>query len=131
MVPKEAIFGKLAALEAYIIAAIVLVVALGAFGLGWLSANQGSQAVLRVIYPDGVPATPVANTAAVAAARAPSSAKTTEGLGNFVASKNGTKYYLTTCSSSNRIKQENKVYFGSKQDAEAAGYGPAANCPGL
>lgn len=51
--------------------------------------------------------------------------------GTYVASKNGTKYYLPSCGSSKRIKEENKVWFDTKTEAEAAGYGPAANCPGL
>lgn len=128
MVPKGPLFGKIAALEAYLVPAIVLLVALVAFGLGRLSVGQGGQQALRVIYPNGVPAEPLASTAAVAA-RAPSSAKATEG--NFVASKNGSKYYLVSCSGANRIKAENKVYFVSASAAAAAGYESAANCPGL
>lgn len=54
-----------------------------------------------------------------------------EGPKVYVASKNGTKYYLPTCGSAKRIKEENKVWFSTKGEAEAAGYGPAANCPGL
>lgn len=51
--------------------------------------------------------------------------------GTYMASKNGTKYYLPTCGSAKRIKAENRVWFATKAEAEAAGYGPAANCPGL
>jgi hypothetical protein len=51
--------------------------------------------------------------------------------GEYGASINGTKYYLVTCSGFNRIKEENKTYFNSKEDAESAGYSPATNCPGL
>lgn len=51
--------------------------------------------------------------------------------GTYMASKNGTKYYLPTCGSAKRIKAENRVWFETKGEAEAAGYGPAANCPGL
>lgn len=51
--------------------------------------------------------------------------------GTYVASKNGTKYYLPSCGSSKRIKEENRIWFDTKAEAEAAGYGPAANCPGL
>ncbi len=51
--------------------------------------------------------------------------------GKYVASKNGTKYYLPSCSGANRIKEENKVYFDSVEEAQAAGLEPAANCPGL
>lgn len=49
----------------------------------------------------------------------------------YVASKSGSKYYLPTCGTAKRIKEENKVWFGTKEEAESAGYGPAANCPGL
>lgn len=49
----------------------------------------------------------------------------------YVASKNGTKYYLPSCSTANRILEENRVWFGTKDEAAAAGYEPAANCPGL
>lgn len=49
----------------------------------------------------------------------------------YVASKNGKAYYLPTCGGVSRIKEENKVYFATKQEAESAGYRPAGNCPGL
>jgi hypothetical protein len=52
-------------------------------------------------------------------------------MGPYVGSKSGTKYYLETCSGVKRIKEANKVFFSSVQDARAAGYTPAANCPGL
>ncbi len=51
--------------------------------------------------------------------------------GTYLASKNGTKYYLPTCGSAKRIKPENIIWFQTKAEAEGAGYGPAANCPGL
>lgn len=51
--------------------------------------------------------------------------------GDYVASKNGSKYYLTSCSGANRIKEENKVWFDTAKEAEEEGYGPAKNCKGL
>ena len=51
--------------------------------------------------------------------------------GELVASKTGTKYYLPWCGTAKRIKEENKVWFKSKAEAEAAGYTPAKNCKGL
>lgn len=54
----------------------------------------------------------------------------TESVG-VVASKNGTKYYLPSCSGADRIADANKVWFASPAAATAAGYSPAANCPGL
>lgn len=51
--------------------------------------------------------------------------------GLYVASKNGAKYHLPTCSGAKRIKEENKIWFNSKQEAEKAGYEPAKNCKGI
>ena len=51
--------------------------------------------------------------------------------GTYVASKSGTKYHLPGCSGAKRIKEENKVWFDTKEQAAAAGYTPASNCPGI
>ena len=51
--------------------------------------------------------------------------------GSYVASKSGTKYHLPWCGGAQRIKEENKVWFKTKEDAEKAGYTPAANCKGI
>lgn len=129
MLPNRPIFRKLEALEPYIVPAIVLVVALGAFGLGRLSAAPAHPA-LRVLYPNAQAAEPLANNAAVAETPKATPAASA-GQGAYVASKSGTKYYLATCSGASRIKDANRVYFASAAQAAAAGYGPAANCPGL
>lgn len=52
-------------------------------------------------------------------------------VGQVVASKSGTKYHLPTCPGAKQIKEANKIIFDSVAAAEAAGYKPAANCPGL
>ncbi len=52
-------------------------------------------------------------------------------LEELVASKSGTKYHLLTCPSASQIKSENRILFSSRLEAEAAGYKPASNCPGL
>lgn len=49
----------------------------------------------------------------------------------YVASKTGTKYHLPTCAGAKQIKEENKVWFSTKEEAEAAGYTPATNCKGI
>ena len=48
-----------------------------------------------------------------------------------VASKYGSKYYLATCPGAERITANNRVTFTSAAAAQAAGYSPAANCPGI
>lgn len=69
--------------------------------------------------------------AAAVEAVQPDSSVSRDASGSFVASKNGTKFYLPSCSGAARIKEANKVWFSSRQDAEAAGYTPAGSCPGL
>ena len=54
-----------------------------------------------------------------------------EGDNRIVGSKSGTVYHLENCSGAKRIKEENKIYFSSAEEAEKAGNRPAANCPGL
>ncbi len=51
--------------------------------------------------------------------------------GGYVASKNGTKYHLPWCGSAKQIKEENKIWFTTKEEAEKAGYTPASNCKGI
>jgi len=48
-----------------------------------------------------------------------------------MASSKGTRYYPLDCKAGKRIKEENRIFFASPALAEAAGYLPAANCPGL
>ncbi len=49
----------------------------------------------------------------------------------IIGNKNSKIYHYPWCSGAQRMKEENKVYFKSKKEAEFAGYRPAANCPGL
>lgn len=51
--------------------------------------------------------------------------------GKFVGSVNSDKYHLPYCSGAQRIKEANKVWFASKEDAASQGYAPAGNCPGI
>ncbi len=47
---------------------------------------------------------------------------------NFVASRNGTKFYPAGCKSADRIKTENRVYFSTKDEAIRAGLEEATSC---
>ena len=107
-------------LETLFIPTVVILVGVGAFGLGRLSAMEGKKEPL-VVRQDGQLAAPAAAREGVVPATS----------GAYVASKSGSKYYLSTCSGAKNIKNENKVYFASAEAAEASGYEPAANCPGL
>lgn len=50
---------------------------------------------------------------------------------DYVASVNGSKYYHRGCGGVGRIKEENKVWFATPEEAQKAGYEPAKNCPVL
>ncbi len=47
---------------------------------------------------------------------------------NFVASKTGTKYYPADCGSVSRIKEENRIYFATENEAQDKGYGRTSAC---
>lgn len=51
--------------------------------------------------------------------------------GKVVGSKNSDKYHLPDCPGAKQISEKNKIWFDSIEEAEKAGYKPAANCPGL
>ncbi len=114
--------------EAFFIPAVVVLVGLTAFGLGRLSALgvQGDEPAAAAVASYQAAEQP----APIAPAQA-APAQVGESSGKYVASKSGTKYYLPSCAGVSRIKEENKVWFATAAEAQAAGYGPAANCPGL
>lgn len=135
-----------------LLVALMLVIAIAMFGLGMLSERQMSAPKGRGVWVEqtatgspsvlGASAVGAVTSAVVAGAVAnsvseptqPSQPKATAPIlqtGTYVASKNGTKYYLASCSGAKRIKAENKVWFATVQDAEASGRTPASNCPGL
>ncbi len=49
----------------------------------------------------------------------------------YVASKKGKYYHLPDCPGAKAIKEDNKIKFGTMDEAEKAGYKPAQNCKGL
>ncbi len=51
-----------------------------------------------------------------------------ESEGNFVGSSTSKKYHLPDCRYALKIKQENKVYFQSAEEAKSQGYLPCKSC---
>ena len=120
--------------------AVVILCSTLAFTLGRLSFLDSNKPAIRIEQGASVvnAGTDVgANKVSAPVPPSPISAQTASASrnapipGGFVASKNGTKYYIPTCGGASRIKEENKIWFTTKAEAEKAGYGPAANCPGL
>lgn len=97
--------------------AIIVLVGTGAFGLGRLSmvseAEKGVNPVQIVGSVERIDE---------------SRANPSQERGNYVASRNGTKYYPYGCASANRISDENKVYFDTKEEAINSGYSASSAC---
>ncbi|MCX6757994.1 MAG: hypothetical protein NTZ44_03895 [Candidatus Nomurabacteria bacterium] len=48
--------------------------------------------------------------------------------GNFFASSRGKKYYPVGCSAGNTIKESNKIYFTTGEEAQNSGYELSSSC---
>lgn len=113
--------------------ALLIAVAAASFGLGRLSAapQKATQVPHEAALIQKAPIrTSTTREASSSSLNTTSSPETTTASG-YVGSKNGTKYHLPWCSGAARINEENKVFFATKEEAERAGYTPAANCPGI
>lgn len=109
---------------------ILLLVAIGAFGLGKISAYEKREVPISVIKNEERVLTNVSEQKL--ATIASSNQKTDESPKDMiVASKNGKKYYYTWCSGADRIKEENKIWFATVEEAKSRGLEPSSGCTGL
>jgi len=111
---------------------IVILVGLASFGLGRLSKTTSSSGIK--ILPAVAGEYPEQNKGQEAnvISIAENMSKPTFDINsinkNFFASKRGTKYYSIGCSGGKTIKQENRVYFTTREEAEGAGYELSSSC---
>lgn len=112
------------------IALVIFFVGIIGFGLGRLS----------VVWPEKEPITiesPKATNSSKAgwddmAQKKPEQAAVVGIIqGKYVASKSGSAYHFPWCQGAQKIKEANKIWFNSKEEAKAKGYKPAGNCEGL
>ena len=100
---------------------IVIGVGVGSFGLGRLSViNTTKLTEDKVSIVSGPLSSNSSQSRVTTSNNTPSSS-----LG-FVASKNGKIYYTPSCAGAKRIKEENKVWFTSTEEAKNAGYSPSS-----
>ena len=105
-----------------LIVIIVILVGLGSFELGRLS-KESSSSGIKIEYTD--PAAEQAASPILSQNFANSTVSTDK---NFFASNKGTRYYSLGCSGGKTIKQENRVYFATADEAERAGYTISSSC---
>lgn len=112
----------------WFLAAVLILTTLLAFGLGRLSKLEE-----RFNFPVRIEsAAPVSVGDKIGDKKEVDYNKTTQNNnGQVVGSKQGSKYHFPWCSGAKRIKADNLIIFNSAEKARAAGYEPAANCPGL
>ena len=108
---------------------IIILVGLGSFGLGRLSKNVNLG--LKIEYPDqeANAISSVDESSANLFLNSNISENNKKiNSGNYFASNRGTKYYSLGCSAGKTIKQENRIYFNTSTEAQAAGYELSRAC---
>jgi len=111
-----------------LIVIIIILVGLGSFELGRLSKNDTG--ILKMEYKDqnSTQNTDITDSGVVGFTQS-EIPKTANSSGkNFFASSKGKKYYTINCSAGKTIKQENRVYFTTGEEAEKAGYTLSSEC---
>lgn len=109
-----------------VLAIVVILTALIGFGLGRLSKIRENKMPITI---ENLPA--ASGNIGDSAPATETQFQNTQEKGTVVVSKNGTKYHYPWCSGAQSIKEENKIWFSSEQEARDAGYTPASNCKGL
>jgi hypothetical protein len=109
---------------------IVILVGLGSFQLGKLSQKNTIESP-KIDFTS----TQITQTSKDASKSAdikvlgltPETAQKT-GSGEYFGSNKGSKYYPINCIAGKTIKEENRIYFSSAEEAENAGYQPSDSC---
>ncbi len=116
--------------EDLFIAALIFFTGMAGFGLGRLSAVWPVKEPITVMENYELRSKNYGTKSTASVVRNPTPV-IRNSQGQFVASKNGTAYHYPWCPGAQKIKEENKVWFQSREEAEAKGYKPAGNCEGL
>jgi len=107
--------------------AIVVLVGLGSFELGRLS-KGASTSPLKIEYTSQDASVLGASQVVTNSNHLPSSSSAGETGKVYFASSRGQKYYHLGCSGGKDLKEENKIFFNSSAEAEAAGYELSSTC---
>jgi hypothetical protein len=111
---------------------ILILVGLGSFELGRLSKTDTHQGI-KVNYEKSIEnqaenAISAIDKPYTNLSKVPFDINTSLNGKSFFASKRGKKYYTLGCSAGKTIKQENRIYFETSEQAEKAGYLLSSSC---
>jgi hypothetical protein len=121
--------------DTFFYSAVVVLVAIVCFGLGrWSVEDSLKNSQIKGL--EGIKMTqeaslPLAEVSKTSSSSPKTAINETVAEKTYVGSKSGTKYHLLTCAGAKTIKETNKIYFSSKEDAKKNGYSPAQNCKGI
>lgn len=101
-----------------------------AYLIGNMNALESNLSEIQVVYPDAIAIKSDTKVEEIKSNEVSSAnnQKTNLATGNIVASKDGKRYYYPNCGGINRIKPENRIYFETKEQAEAKGLTLASGC---
>ncbi len=108
---------------------LIVLTGMASFGLGKLSALEKQKIPISVLKTKEAMYASVmsgVNNESVITKQVGETNSAANGL--VLASKSGTKYYYPSCSGVSRIKEENKVWFSTVEEAVASGLSLAVNC---
>ncbi len=109
---------------------VLILVGFATFQLGRLSKENGSTGV-KIEYngvSESANVLSALGSAKLLVKPTPKDSTPVKTINNFFASKKGKKYYPVNCSAGKTIKQENRVYFDTRELAEKAGYTLSSSC---
>lgn len=107
-----------------IASAFIFLAGMGGFGMGRLSVLWQDKTPLEIREPEQ-------GSEAAVSSVVSSNPRQAGTQGKFVGSQSGAAYHFPWCPGAQRIKETNKIWFATKEEAESSGYKPAGNCPGL
>ncbi len=118
--------GQSPLLKPVILGVLSTLVSIGCFALGRVSGITSTVPPVQIAYCDTFIASST-DTEPIFKATPPSG-QASAIPGGVLGSVHGTKWHYPWCSSAQTIKEENKIWFASEKEAEAAGYSKAGNC---
>jgi hypothetical protein len=111
-----------------LIGLIVILTAIGSFGLGRLSATLGKDEPVLIQYNGVATGTPIKTSSQKPIGSQSAAVSNAFSDMTVVASKKGSKYYFTWCSGAKSLSEKNKISFATPEEAEKAGYTKASGC---
>ena len=110
---------------------LIILVGTASFGLGKNSAFEKKKISISILKTQEAILSSVTESSVDTNNASTTLKNQTQGKGIVVASKSGTKYYYPWCTGVSKIKEENKIWFNSIEEAKARGLTPASGCIGL